>query len=250
MRPQHAPDVELINVRVLRLVESVAPPVPVADQMRRDEVWEAAVRANPTGLFDGPVVVCTGLERGAGGTVSLSWAPVTYRHFALRRVPGAEVLPSMFVAVAQPTDEGGLLVGRMSPGTAAPGRLQLPGGSVEPPADHGRLDLAALARHAAQELWEEIGILAAHEDLCLWVVTRGEYGNVGVFFRAPSLPEALIRDRFQALLSETVQSGDPELQEITFVRSVAELDGAGSPQVDYLSSIVDLHTRTPLVRRG
>lgn len=236
-----------MDVRALRLVETTAPPVPPAHQVTQDAVWEAAVLQNPTGLFDGPVVACAGLRRDDAGTVVLSWARVTYRHFALRRVPGAAVLPSVFVAVAQPTGRGGLLVGRMSATTAAPGRLQLPGGSVEPPEARAGLDGSALARHAARELREETGIAVAHEDLTLWALSRGEHGNIGVFFRAPSLPEALIRERFRAVLAAERAAGrDAELREIVLPRSVRELSGVTGPRVDYLHPILDLHARTPV----
>ncbi|MBE4771199.1 hypothetical protein [Streptomyces caniscabiei] len=58
---------------------------------------------------------------------------MTYSNFALRRVPGARALPSLFVDVLQPTDDGALLVAQMSAATAHPGRWHLPGGSVEHP---------------------------------------------------------------------------------------------------------------------
>lgn len=84
-------------------------------------------RANPTGLFDGPAVACTSLDWDDPHHVVLSWAPVTYRHYALRRVPGASALSSLFVAVLQPADDGRLLVGRMSSWTAASRPLAAPG---------------------------------------------------------------------------------------------------------------------------
>ncbi|CAL9677651.1 hypothetical protein SUDANB95_07977 (plasmid) [Actinosynnema sp. ALI-1.44] len=244
MPQQHVDGVELVEVRALRLVEAAAPPVPAAHRAARDAVWEAAVRQNPNGLFDGPVVACAGLERDEGGTVLLRWARVTYRHFALRRVPDAVVLPSIFVAVAQPTEEGGLLVGRMSATTAAPGRLQLPGGSVEPPDEGACLDVSALARHAARELVEETGIVVGHRDLELWTLTRGEYGNVGLIFRAPALPEVVVRERFAAASEAALAAGgEAELREIVLPGSARVLAGVPGPQVDYLAPILGLHAR-------
>ena len=160
------------------------PLVPPTDRLAMNHAWEEAVAANPS-LFDGPVAACAGLGWDGPRRLVLSWARTTYRHYALRRVPGATWLPSLFVSVVQPTDDGCLLVARMSSSTAAPGRWQLPGGSMEPPSAHEPLDLAALRRHAARELVEETGADTAPEDLTLWVVTRGENGSIGVLFLAP-----------------------------------------------------------------
>lgn len=233
-----ADGVDLLKVRGLYLVETAAPRVSSEHRVAMDRVWDAVVRATPS-LFDGPAVACMRVKRGDGGGLVLSWARVTYRQFALRWVPGAVGLPSLFVAVVQATDEGDVLVGRMSVSTAAPGRLQLPGGSVEPPAAHNALDERALREHAARELVEETGVGVAPAELTLWGVTCGEHGNIGVFFHAPAQPEAVIRDRFAALVSAEAAAGRvPELREITFVRSGADLAELGGPQVDYLAPII------------
>ena len=65
----------------------------------------------------------------------------------------------------------------MSAATAHPGRLHLPGLSVEH-SDAGQpLDTAALRHNAARELLEELGVDTAPYDLTLWAVTRGHHGN-------------------------------------------------------------------------
>ncbi len=205
-----------------------------------NRVWDEAVKANPS-LFDGPVAACTRLDWEAPGCMVLSWTGVTYRHYALRRVPEARAaaLPSLFVTVVQPTDEGALLVGQMSASTAAPGRWQLPGGSVEPPEGREVLDEAALRRHAARELAEETGVNTAPDDLTLWVVTRGGNGSIGVFYRAPSRPASVLRERFSALVSaEQTRGRDPEFREVALVRSPADLSDLAGPQVDYLGPVV------------
>ncbi|CAM5598642.1 hypothetical protein STENM36S_05050 [Streptomyces tendae] len=164
---------------------------------------------------------------------------MTYRHYALRRVPGAIALPSLFVNVVQPTDDGRVLTARMSPLTAAPGRWQLPGGSVEPPQAGAVLDEAALAGQAARELAEELGIGTAAEELELWVVTRGENGSVGLTYLAPALPEATLRAHFTAAAAaERVEGREAELDNIAFVRSPDELIGLKGPHADYLEPIV------------
>ncbi|MFJ8471109.1 NUDIX hydrolase [Kitasatospora sp. NPDC094011] len=201
-----------------------------------DRVWAKAVRANPE-LFDGPAVVCTASGYD-GDTLVLSWAPVTYRRFALRRVPGAPQVSSVFVTVAQPTDAGGLVVGRMSASTAAPGRWQLPGGNVEPPSGTGVLDEPELRRQACRELAEEVGVHAAPKDLTLWAITRGENGNIGVHFEAPPLPQRTVRERYEELVQvEDAAGRTPELDRITVVDgdSATELEG---PHVDYLDALL------------
>lgn len=231
--------VEFMEAHRLRLVKAAAPRVSPEERLAMDRVWDEAVQANPS-LFDGPVVACVGLDREGPHSLVLTWARTTYRFYALRRVPWATSwLPSLFVCVAQPTDDGRLLVGRMSSSTAAPGRWQLPGGSIEPPDDDEALDVAALGRHAAQELVEETGIDTTPDDLTLWLVTRGENGNVGVLFRAPRRPASLLSERFAALVSsDTALGRDPELNQIALVRSQTELAELGGSQVDYLEPVV------------
>ncbi|WP_455351330.1 NUDIX hydrolase [Streptomyces sp. SYSU K217416] len=240
--------VDLFDVHRLRLAEADAPRLSPDDQLARDRVWDKAVQANPS-LFDGPVVACAGMEWEGPRSLVISWARVTYRHYALRRVPGATSwLPSLFVNVVQPTDDGCLLVARMSSSTAAPGRWQLPGGSIEPPEDQEALDEAALRHHAARELAEETGVDAAPEDLTLWAVTRGEHGSIGLVFLAPCQPASVLGERFAAVVAaEQVLGREPELDKIALVRSPAQLAEL-APQVDYLEPVVRRYTES-LLRR-
>lgn len=182
----------------------------------------------------------------------LFWARVTYRHYALRRVPGnTSWLPSLFVNVVQPTTDGRVLAARMSSSTAAPGRWQLPGGSVEPPEAQGGLDEAVLRGHAARELAEEIGVVRPAEELRLWVVTRGENRSIGVVFLAPPRSAAALHERFEAVtVAERARGRDPELDRIALVGSTAELAGLKGPHADYLEPLVGRYTRTPLRREG
>ncbi|WP_327325640.1 NUDIX hydrolase [Streptomyces sp. NBC_01210] len=234
--------VELFDADRLRLVEAPPPRLSPEDRRAMDDAWDAAVLANPA-LFDGPVAACTGLKREGPQSLALTWVRASYRLYALRGVPGASVrLPSLFVAVAQPADDGRLLLGRMSPWTTSPGRWQLPGGSVDPPPDREPLDLAALRRHAARELAEETGIGTPSDDLTLWQVTRGANGSVGVLFQAPPHPVSWLHERYAALTScERARCRDPELDRIALVRSPADLAGLTGPHVDYLEPVVRRH---------
>ncbi|MCK9932670.1 NUDIX hydrolase [Frankia sp. Mgl5] len=232
--------VELLDVHRLRLVETAPPRLSPEDRLAVNRGWDEAVQANPS-LFDGPVVACAGLDWDGPHRLVLAWARTTYRFHGLRRLPGASSRLSslLFVGVVQPTDDERLLVGRMAQWTASAGRWQLPGGSVEPPDDHEPLDVAALRRHAARELVEETGIDVPLEDLTLWLVIRGEDGDVGALFLAPRRPASLLREQFDALVSaETALGGDPELDQMAFVRSPADLVALDGPQADYLAPIV------------
>ncbi|GAA2666638.1 DNA mismatch repair protein MutT [Streptomyces aculeolatus] len=230
--------IDILDVEQLVLAEVEEPPLPLQDAEARDRVWEKAVRANPA-LFDGPVVACGGLEWLGPRMLRLSWVRVTYRHYALRRVPGATALPSLFVNVLQPVDDGRVLAARMAPSTAAPGRWQLPGGSVEPPAAREVLDESALAGQAARELVEEVGIGVLAEELRLWIVTHGESGSVGFTYLAPARCEVALRAGLaSAAAVERARGREPELDDIALVSSPEEVGGLAGPHADYLEPVV------------
>ncbi|MET8945152.1 NUDIX hydrolase [Streptomyces sp. NPDC004542] len=233
------PAVELLPVRRVRLTETPPPALSPRERSAMDRAWREAVLANPA-LFDGPVAALTGLAVQEPLGLVLSWTRATYRSRALRRVPGATAwLPSLFVSVAQPADDGRLLVGRTAPWTAAPGRWQLPGGIVEPPGPGEELDLAALRRHAARELAEETGADTVPDALALRLATRGRNGSVGVLFLAPPCPAPLLRERYADLAAaERAQGHDPEFDRITLIRSPDELSVLDGPRVDYLEPVV------------
>jgi 8-oxo-dGTP pyrophosphatase MutT (NUDIX family) len=229
---------ELLVAEGLRLVEVAPPVLPAVARTAMDREWDKAVLANPA-LFDGPVAVCAGLSRETPDTLLVSWSRVTYRYFALRRVPGATVQRSLFVSVVQPAEDGRVLVGRMSSATAAPGRWQFPGGSVEPPAGHEPLDEHALRRHAALELAEETGVDLPAAELTRCLVTHGDDGQVGVHYLAPPLPADLLRERFRALVGADEALGRvPEFDRIALVGSPAELPDLAGPHVAYLEPVV------------
>ncbi|WP_354637750.1 NUDIX hydrolase [Kitasatospora camelliae] len=237
-RPPAPAGPRLLEVGRIRLVRSDPPVLSAEQRTARDGAWAAAVRANPA-LFDGPVVACSGLAWDGPGALVLGWVRTTYRYYAMRRVPGAAVLPSLSVGVVQPTEDGRLVLGRMSASTSAPGRWQPPGGCLEPPDGDRPMDLAEVRRNAARELVEETGVDTPPEDLALWRVTVAANGNVGVLFRAAPLPAGRIEERFAALVAAERAAGrDPEFQRLALVRSPAELPLLAGPHADYLELLL------------
>ena len=180
-------NVDLLDAREVQFAETAGPAVTRAQQSFMDGAWDEAVRANPN-LFDGPVVLCTELHQDSAGRLVVSWARATYRYRVLRQLPDAPALSSVFVCVLQPTQDGRLLVGHMSRSTSSPRQLQFPGGNMEPPPAGQLLTVAALRRHAAVELGEEVGIRVADEELDLWLAARVPAG-----MSASSLPRRRCR---------------------------------------------------------
>ena len=230
---------KLFDVRALHLVETAAPTLTAAQQAARDTAWNVAVRANPL-LFDGPVVACTGLRRADDGVATLSWARVKYRNFAVGRSDGMQTLPSVFVAVVLPTEDGGVLVGRTSSMSASPGRFQLPGGSVEPPEGTCGLNAESCAQNAGRELTEEVGIVLSLNDLTLWALIQAEHGNVGILYCAPKLPETLIRQRFELLVEDESAAGRvSEFCDIAFPGSPADLADIDGSVADHVGPVLE-----------
>jgi 8-oxo-dGTP pyrophosphatase MutT (NUDIX family) len=262
-----APDeTTLMPAGRLRLREIEAPPLTAEERELTDRVWADAVRASPR-MFDGPVAACGGLwsaaqdhgdpdgaargaasSHGAGpeGGLVLDWIRATYRHYLPRAVPGATCwLPHLYVSVAQPTDDGRLLVGRMAPWTAAPGRWQLPSGTSEPPAAVGEpLTIDDLRVLAAREMAEEVGAPIAPEQLDLHRLILTPQRDVGVLFAAPPRPAGWLRERYASLAeAERSHGHDPELDAIGFVADAGDLAGLGGPCANYLAPVLREYTR-------
>ncbi|MFD9483628.1 NUDIX domain-containing protein [Streptomyces sp. NPDC059991] len=233
---------EFLDVQELHFVETGAPTLRPEEQQAMDEGWAKAVQANPS-LFDGPVVVCAGLDWKNPHSLVLTWYRAMYRLYVLRLHPTYAVsAPSVFVTVAQPTDDGRLLVGRMGASTVSAGRWQLPGGTIEPPAGHDALDTRALAGHAARELSEEVGIDVPQQGLELWAVTRGNWGNIGIHYRAPSQAADLLQHAYASLAAtEAAHGRTPELDQIAFISAQGDTESLGGPTADFLPGLAALH---------
>ncbi|GAA3628404.1 hypothetical protein GCM10022223_52210 [Kineosporia mesophila] len=221
----------------IRFVETPGPSLTSGHRTAMDGLWREAVQANPA-LFDGPVVAVTGLSVGSEG-IEVSWARTTYRRHVLEQVPGAVRMESLYVSVAQPTPVG-VLLGRMAAWTSGPGRWVLPGGSVEPPEPGKPLDESLLRDHAARELREETGLEVDPSRLERWAVLRNPIGNLGIFYRAAPMSEAMVRDRFTAHNAQQRLHGEePELTDIHFVGGPADLDDLEGPAATSVPALLE-----------
>ncbi|MER5202508.1 NUDIX domain-containing protein [Streptomyces sp. NPDC002825] len=232
------PAVEFLDRAAITFVECPPPMLTSHEKREVERIWQETLARNPA-TFDGPVAAALGIDLVPGGSLVVRWAPMTYRARALRRLrPQHEVPGSLYVTVLVPT-ENGLLVGRGAPRTANPGCWTLPGGAVEPPAPGGGLDVAGLRRHAGRELLEETGVRVPAEDLRLWTVTRGRrYGSLGFHFVSPTTSSELVRRRHARLpVAESEHDMGPELDELAFVASPAEVAGLG-PSADFLPQVL------------
>ena len=232
------PGVRLFDVADVRFDE-VAGPSLSNDILRAiDSTWHEAVRQNPT-MFDGPVVLCADLRDSSSG-LEVAWCRATYRYRAVRQIPGAPALSSVFVCVLQPSSDGRLLVGRMSASTSSPGFIQLPGGNLEPSPPGEELTIDALRRHASIELAEETGIVADPGELSLWMAARTSNGNVGFFFLAPSLPADLILERHTSIAATDRREGrEPEFAEVALVSDTDDLEQLNARSADYLRPLLE-----------
>lgn len=209
------------HVRELHTIEVDPPHLTPEEESIRARMWEETVAANPA-FFDGPTVICPQIYKTGPYTLHLSWYRSTYSRFLLR--DHGMTLPSLFVTVVQPTDDGRLLMGRADPTTAAPGRWQLPGGNVEPPPPDTPLDLEHLRTHALRELAEETGGEAYPDELHLWSVTRGSRGSIGIHFLAPSRPAGSLLYHYRRLVdAENALGRAPELSCLAFLGEGSEL---------------------------
>jgi 8-oxo-dGTP pyrophosphatase MutT (NUDIX family) len=180
-------------------------------------------------------------------SVQVTWAPATYRDYLARHATSKPPFArSLYAAVLLRTADGCCAVGQMHADTATPGRLQLPGGTVEPPRAGTALTEQDLAATARREVLEETGVDLPVERLRLWAVkVGGSHGDVGVLYTtAQPLASGHLRAVFRAHVEAATAAGrTPELTDLHLARGVDDLRhlirrlGA----VDYLPAVLRDH---------
>jgi 8-oxo-dGTP pyrophosphatase MutT (NUDIX family) len=126
-----------------------------------DRYWED-LRVAGHRFERGPVLRAMSLTTSDGAAlVTAEWTD--YAHLMAsraHRLPPEWDCQPVFGAALVETIDGRLVVGRMNPATASPGRWQLPGGGAEPAdADDGRL---CVRRLVGREVQEELGVGITH----------------------------------------------------------------------------------------
>ncbi|MFE3504602.1 hypothetical protein ACFXPX_32790 [Kitasatospora sp. NPDC059146] len=95
-----------------------------------------------------------------------------------------------------------------------------------------------MPRHAAQELVEEVGVPAAPEDMTVWCVTQGEFGNVGGHFLPPPIPASLAHEHHKAIVEAGAERGTTaELDQLPVIHSGADATEPGY-YADFLPQVV------------
>lgn len=236
----HTAPVTLHQAPQLHLRHQDPAPDPAAQQAV-DEHWHRLAASSPH-MYDGPLVAVTGVSTApAPAGITLSWGVSSYRHYLARHAPGpVPYARSLYTAVLQPADDGRVVVGQMHSGTTDPGRLQLPGGGVEPPPAGTTLDMPRLLEDGRRELAEETGIDHGPGQLRLWgVKTGGSHADVGVVCLAPPLPAEQINAMFDAHLKRCAETRtDPELVTLYLATSPNDPVLPDAPRVDYLDTLL------------
>lgn len=207
--------------------------------------WSDFSRRRPS-LFNGPLVACESCDVSADGAVEVTWYRTCYAHYLQRMAPQPVARPAraLFCSIALIASSGRLVVGRMSPDTSSPNRLQLPGGNITLDAAGG-LSLPHCAADACQELKEEVGISLDTSALRLWrIKVGGEFDDVGLIFKCRTpMTEAEILDAFELHCSLLRLAGEsPELSGLDLIDPTTFELRPSVDCVDYLPMVVSALT--------
>lgn len=203
-----------------------ADPFGVEDAPAIARRWSAARDCKPE-LFDGIVLLATEVGIEAGRLVA-RYAEVRFSAFDWWRAEGPpRGLRNVFGAGVIRSADGAALLGRMAPHTAPAGQLYFPCGT--PDRDDVRNGAVDLDGSIEREILEETGL--GPPDIRpigrRFVVVAPKLAAVVRRYDSPLGADEL-EARIRSHLDAQVR---PELDEIRFVRSADEVDGASPPYV-------------------
>jgi 8-oxo-dGTP pyrophosphatase MutT (NUDIX family) len=177
--------------------------------------WSEATARQPR-LFDGPTVEARQVEWHRGHC-RISWSETNYARYLWRRALPAgaadvNFASALYTSVLVTTADGYVVVGQMNDHTAASGRIQLPGGNLDP-AERGvrPVTVADAAAVAVRELHEETGLDVDPADLRPWMIVEGgAFDDVAVVFElTPELSVEQVFAAFSTRLAACAALGEP-----------------------------------------
>lgn len=190
------------------------------------ERWRASIAAKPL-MFDGTVLLGVDV-RIENRVLGVRYAEARFSAFDWWRATGpARGLRNVFGAGVVISSDGAALLGRMAPHTAPAGKIYFPCGTPDlDDVTDGRVDLDGSIE---REIAEETGLgrdLIAPSETRLCIVTPKVAAYVRRFDSA--LPAAELKRVVEA---ELARQQRPELDQIIFARSAAEVTDASPPYV-------------------
>ncbi len=239
------PPADFLPANEVALVRGEPIPVPDAQEAAVAASWRTALERNPS-LFNGPLVsplsACV-----SDGVCAVRWHHSDFAHYLFSRqnrdLPSVAAVGALFVSVVVPTMDGGLVVGRMSRQTSAPGVIQLPGGGVSIDPDQTEISQRDLTATAIQEASEELGITLDPAGLRIsGVIQRQSPPDIGVVFSTEPRSWDAVQAAFAALRARELQAGVlPEFDELLAVSRGTDLTSTpaarGGHIIDYLPAV-------------
>jgi 8-oxo-dGTP pyrophosphatase MutT (NUDIX family) len=200
-----------------------------AEEAAIESHWKAALAEKPA-MFDGRVLLGTDAFIRNDGLVA-RYREVAFSAFNWwREKGGAQSLRNVFGAAAVVSADGGVLLGRMAPHTAASGKIYFPCGT--PDLSDVRDGQVYLDHSIARELEEETGLAAPDVEASSQAFAIFAPKVVAYVRRYDTaLTEAELKLRIEAHLAA---DPTPELDRIIFVRSADDLTAA-SPEYVHLA---------------
>lgn len=138
--------------------------LPENKKKKIEEFWQAKVEKHPH-FFRGDLVTASNVQRNEKGEIVIDCKRTDYAHFLYEKTNRSKENSccSVWAGNLLETKDNKYILGRMTDKTSSPGRINLPGGSIDYLIDvsDGKIDPKVTAR---RELEEEIGIDSSNPE--------------------------------------------------------------------------------------